>query len=80
METEVGQRRLRRAGRILDVHKSGYYNAKLCLEDFSKAVDILESQFKGKYKGAFLIDNSPIHRSIYRNCHFNSSNRSSIDT
>ena len=62
LKTEVGQTRLRRAGRILDVSKSGYYNADLCLEDFSKAVEILDSQFKGKYKAAFLIDNSPIHR------------------
>ena len=68
----------RRAGRLLDVARDGYYDSAKCIEDFEKvywifsvknyapfknqAMDFVEIAFGGKYKPIFLLDHSPIHK------------------
>ena len=60
---EKGECRARRAGSILDVTSDGYYNAKLCKEDFVKAVKICQANYPGKTP-VVSTDRSPIHWSF----------------
>ena len=61
-EEELGEFKARYAGRLMKHSKDGYYNNKVCLQDFKKAIDVIKKNHDGKLTPVFLTDHSPIHK------------------